>query len=344
VTPSSWPSRPWTRRGLLTAGATGLAALGAPACAGPSEHPELGVSGMLDRIDPSATEGDGRLMVSWSRPAAAAAALDLQAGEDWTSGSGRMARLHAVGIGHSQLILQNSITWGVDDTAFFNLDDVLATAEEVCVSRGPQEAVLWTDAAALLDDYEVAMGWRYTRDGDALRLAEDQRGTEPPSVQLIAQLGEDLVITTSDSTDVFDTGESTASGFRDLPTLLAALDLDDAHLACGCALPDPGPDQALEWIWATRFDGTDDHTTRGAVRVQGDAAEYARRLVDGAADADTRIVVQEAEADGDLIAVTLSHDRPVDAHGWDDVRHFYASMMLSDPAAADPGVPIAEGQ
>ncbi|GAA1484063.1 hypothetical protein [Brachybacterium fresconis] len=171
--------------------------------------------------------------------------------------------------------------------------------------------------------------------------AEDQWGTTAPSIELIAQLGEDLVITMSGTIDVFDTAESFADEFRDLPGLLGTLDLDDAHLASGCSIPRTGKAQTLEWMWATRFDGADDHASRGAVRVQGDAVDYAQGLLDGAADADTAIVVRRAEPDGDLIVVTLSHDPTEGPAGWDDVRHVHATTAYS--TGAGPGVPIATG-
>lgn len=329
------------RRTLLGLGALGPALLALPGCAREPDVPDPdlpvdGLTALLGRIDPSSVPGAEPLAVSWSSPAAAATALGLDGSAVLQDPESPVRRLVAVTIAHPQLIMGPAPRGGIDTTAVLTAENLLATAEEIRVARGGGEVVLWTDSAYRLEDFADAVGWRYERDGEGLRRAEDQRGAPPPPTAHIAPLGEDLVLTSTDSTDVLDTGTSSADLFDDLPGLLAALDLDDAHLLSGRVESADGP--VREWLWATRFDGAAEHTTRGAIRVAQDAPGCARRLLDGAAGSEDRMVVREAEADGDLVRVTVSNDPPSAVKDWDDVRHFYAAMARAE----GPGVPIAD--
>src|SRR5699024_3818035 len=168
-------------------------------------------------------------------------------------------------------------------------------SEGVRVRRGAPEVTLWRGAAPLLDELEAGFGAAYSREGDQLHSQEP--GIIPPVTSVDAAVGEDLLFTVDETLDGLDSGESTAEEFSDLPGLLAAIALDDAHVAAGAVARghDRGG-EAVEWMWATRFDSEQEHTTRGAVRVDGDAGAYAQRLRDGAPRTNGRMVVEEGEA------------------------------------------------
>lgn len=88
---------------------------------------------------------------------------------------------------------------------------------------------------------------------------------------------------------------------------------------------------ASEWAWATRFEDAEEHTTRGLARVVGDATAYAERVLAGAEQREDRLHVTDAEADGELLHLTVSTSSDGNA-----LSVFYGSM----PEVLGPGVPL----
>lgn len=315
------------------------------ACSALPELPFLGgggrdVESMLDRIDPSVLdEAEGsHLTVSWSRPAAAAEALGLDDSADLRALGTPARRLNALTITDPRLLLVPPSTEDLDLDYLMSARRLITPSDAIAVASGTQEVVLWNDAAPMVEDLETAFDGYFTREGDALVLESDDTMPQAGRTALIAPIGDDLLWTSAATADGIDTGESAASLFNDLPGLLAAIDLEDAHLSRGAVAGEGSTDgdRAIEWLWATRLDAAEEHTTRGAIRVEGDAGAFAQRLLDGAPDTRGRMVVQEAEADGDLVRVTISREPPGEDADWDDIFRFYASM----PEVVGPGVPV----
>lgn len=321
------------RRALLAAVVLGTA--------GCSALPQLdggtgGLAGMADRIDPAPfVESGDRAQVFHTRPQSAAEVLGIEADTDIHSEEKPVARFRAL-LGMMPSMFALPVPFWSMNPAGLVTPELLTRLPEVGVLRsGMQEVGLWTDGAALLDDLEAGLDGFYAREGDELRFVPAE-GEDPrlgPRTQLIAPVEKDLLFTSAESTAGIDGDGSLAELFTDLPGLLAAVDLEDAHLATTVrgSTPEDGSDHASEWLWATRFEDAEECTTRGAARVVGDITAYAERLLDAAARHEDRLHVVEAEVDEDLLLMTLSTSSESD-----DLVHFYTAM----PENLGPGVPL----
>lgn len=339
------------RRGLRRRTVLGVPALGVllgmTGCSALPELPFLGdgsngLGAMLERIDPAVLRESGRpqALVSWSRPAAAAEALGLEESADLRAPGTPARRLDAATITDPLLLLVPPASEDMDFGYLHSAGRLIVPSEAIALSGGLEEVVIWVDAASMLEDLESAVGGTFTREGDELQRAGTGDALRADHTARIAAAGDDLLWTSDGAAGSVDMGDSATTLFHDLPGVLDALDLKDSHLARGAVTLEGTAEGngATEWLWATRFDSAEEHTTRGALRVDGDAGAFAQRLLAGAASARTRMIVQDAEVDGDLVQVTISNDAPSGEEDWEDVHRFYTSM----PEAIGPGVPVGE--
>ena len=321
------------RRALLAAVVLGTA--------GCSALPQLGggnggLAGMADRIDPAPfVESGDRAQVFHTRPQSAAEVLGIEADTDIHSEEKPVARFRAL-LGMMPSMFALPVPFWSMNPAGLVTPELLTRLPEVGLLRsGMQEVSLWTDGAGLLDELEAGLDGFYARKGDELRFVP-AKGEDPrlgPRTQLIAPVEKDLLFTSAESTAGIDADASLTALFTDLPGLLAAVGLEDAHLATTVrgSTPEDGSDHASEWLWATRFEDAEEHVTRGVARVVGDITAYAERVLAAAGQDDGWLDVVEAEAEGDLLHMTLSTSSESN-----DVSNFYSTM----PENLGPGVPL----
>lgn len=291
---------------------------------------------MADRIDPAPfVESGNRAQVFHTRPQSAAEVLGIEADTDIHSEEKPVARFRALlGMMPSMFALPVPF-WSMNPAGLVTPELLTRLPEAGLLRSGMQEVSLWTDGAGLLDELEAGLDGFYAREGDELRFVPAE-GEDPrlgPRTQLIAPVEKDLLFTSAESTAGIDGDGSLAELFTDLPGLLAAVGLEHAHLATAVrgSTPEDGSDHASEWLWATRFEDAERHTTRGVARVVGDITAYAERVLAAAGQDDGWLDVVEAEAEGDLLHMTLSTSSDSN-----DVSNFYSTM----PENLGPGVPL----
>lgn len=335
-----------SRRALLGAG--GLAALlGTTSCSSLPQLPfgggDSGLETLLRRIGGAGitSESTSPATVSWARPAAAAEALGLDASAD-VQIPGPVRWLQALECTDPQIVTAalGGQTTVADPEALGSAGRLMTPTETARVWRHGHEGVLWTGAAGMLADLEAALGPYVKRDGDELRVAEGSEPSVSVFTRIVAPLGEDLAFSTEETLDAFDSEESAADLFTDLGELIAAMDLEDPHLVTGGVRTDlsaaPEEPGASAYVFGTRFDSAERTTTRGAVRVHGEAEVVAQRMLDEAdsmADELTGLLrVVGAEAEGDLVRVEISSGSPEDDLFWEAPTQFHRSP----PPGMDP--------
>lgn len=326
-----------SRRMLLGAG--GVAALlGTTGCSALPHLPfggeDSGLETLLRRIGGAGITGKSTspTQVQWARPAAAAETLGLDATVDLHV-PGPATWLQALEITDPQIVrdARSGQIMVSDPSALDTAERLMSPAQTARVWRHGHEGVLWTGAAEMLEDLQGALEPYVVRDGDQLRVADGSEPTISVYTRIVAPLGDDLVFTTEESLDGFDAEESVAELFADLGELVAGMDLEDPHLVTGALHTDPaetmnGP-RATAYLFGTRFDSAEAYTTRGAVRVEGDAGVLAQRLQDEARSRSDELTgllrVVEAEADGDLVRVEISSGSPEDDLFWQAPQQFH---------------------
>ena len=298
----------------------------------------------MDRLSPNLTgRAPAAPVLSWARPAAAADVLGVAAGTALSAPGAPVRRLSALTVTDPFFLTgphPDPVHTGFADDAA----RLLATTGAVRLHAGPAHAVLWAGGADLLDSVESVMAAlapdTYLRDGDELRHDADSWDLSSGRFRLAAAVGEDLLLTTDDSTDGLDAADSAADSFADLPGLLAVIDLEDAHVALGTNVAeyaDEEGDAVLEWVWATRFVSEQEHSTVGAVRVRGDADAIAQQLRDGAEQSPTGMRLAAAEVDGDVIRMHAADAAAAVEPEGEHVAEFYAAMTTQ---VLGPGVSL----
>lgn len=326
-----------SRRMLMGAG--GLAALfGTTGCSALTQLPfggqDSGLEVLLRRIGGASITDTSTSpnQVFWSRPAGAAEVLGLDSTADLHI-PGPASWLRALAITDPQIV-QDALIGRVavsDSEALDTAERLMTPTETARVWRHGNEAAVWAGAAGMLDDLEAALGPYVVREGDQLRVAEGSDPRASVYTRIVASLGEDLVFTTEETLDGFDAEESVADLFVDLGELVSEMDLEDPHLVSGTVFTDVsnfGDDaHATAYVFGSRFDSAEQCTTRGAVRVEGDAGVVAQRLKDEAPPEDDELTgflrVVEAEADGDLVRVEISTGSPEDDLFWQAPEQFH---------------------
>ncbi|MGP9680775.1 MULTISPECIES: hypothetical protein [unclassified Brachybacterium] len=326
-----------SRRTMLGAGGL-VALLGTAGCSNLPQVPfgaeDSGLETLLQRIGGSGITGTSLhpTAVLWARPAAVAEVLGLDGSVD-THVPGPVRWLQALEVTDPQIVTDAILgrTMVTDPDSLASAERLMTPTETIRVNRDGHEGVLWAGAAGMLEDLAEALGEYVVRDGDRLRVAE---GFEPATsiyTRIAAPLGEDLAFSTDETLDGFDAEESVADLFPDRGELIAAMDLEDPHLVTGASYTDlseasdaPGP---TAFVFGTRFDSAEAYTTRGAVRVHGDAKVVATRMLDEASSKGDEMTgllrVVAAKAEGDLVRVEISSGSPEDDLFWDAPKHFH---------------------
>lgn len=346
-----------TRRALIGAAAL----VGAGTVTGCSSLPTqtwldrgpVGIDGMLDRLDPATFLDDDRALfhATWSRPQAAAEALEIDPSANLKDSSVPMVRLKALLSTVPEVLQKDRTVVGIDPWEMMSTPFLITPTEALCVNAAPGEVALWADAAELLEEIEPALGGMFEREGDSLRVVpEFDAGPGDQFTSLIAPVGKDLLLTMEEDTSHVDTDASAAEHFEYLPALLEALDLEDAHLITlhrdrvggsfgpmGGPIPE-GDATVPEWIWATRFDSPEEHTSLGVLRVVGDARAYREQMLayeelHHAGSSSERPGVAEAEVDGEFIHVTFDSDVPVDTAEARDVLDLHRYRSIGGPSS-----------
>lgn len=211
---------------------------------------------------------------------------------------------------------------------------VLATQSirQAALWRGVDEGLL-AEIEELLAIPDHSGQPQYTREGERLLPADElaQEAGTPPFV--VAQNGNDVQIYQEVDTPKFGASSSAVDLFIDLPELMDAVDLPDAHIAQAFShiWSNGGAPEArdegetvtfVEWYYATELSSATEHSSRGALRVRDGDPEIARKsLLAGAANhRSTDLVVIDAEQVSDeILLVTMGSD----AQNPDPVGSFY---------------------
>ena len=167
-----------------------------------------------------------------------------------------------------------------------------------------------------------------TRDGDQLVLEAGSAVRH-----LLAVQGEDLLFTTAESLEELEGNRGVDEQYADLPRLLEVLDLEDAHVVTSIIVPSPESDEPTvrEQMIATRIDSADTHTTRGAVRTDGDAEALADLLLQHSVTDTGEIGVIDTQVDGDMVALELSETDPESFYGWEALPVAHRTRLRTSP-------------
>lgn len=339
----------FTRRALMGAAAlvgagtvTGCSSLPIPGLLGGGP---AGITGMLDRLDPATFLDDDRVVIqaNWSRPQAVGEALGIDPSAALDDSSVPMTRMRSVLATLPDELRVQMPDAPVDPLEKMTTRFLLTPTEAVSVYATPGVAALWVGGAELVEEIEPMLEGMFLRDGDTLRIdPELDPQSEDQFLSTIAPVGDDLVLTMEEDTSHVDTDASTMEHFEHLPTLLEALEVEDAHLMSAfrnrVEEVIPGVDaHAPEWVWATRFDSPEEHTSLGAIHVDGDSAAYIRQMLDeeeknyrdGPA---VRPRIVDAELDGQIIRVTFANDPATEGKEASKVGHLHGHYTVGGPS------------
>lgn len=172
----------------------------------------------------------------------------------------------------------------------------------------------------------------YTREGERLLPTMEPTPGGWPSF-VIMQSGADLQICQEVETPGFGGSSSAVDLFIDLPELMDAVDLPEAHIARAVSyvwsdegapsVRDEGETATfVEWYYASELTSSTEHISRGALRVRDGDPEIARKalLAGAATHRGTDLVVVDAEQiSEEVLLVTMGSD----ARTPDPVGSFY---------------------
>lgn len=303
-----------------------------------------GITGMLDRLDPATFLDDDRVVIqaNWSRPQAVGEALEIDPSARLDDDSVPMARMRSVLATLPDELRVQMPDAPVDPWEKMTTRFLLTPAEAVSVYATPGVVALWVGGAELVEEIEPMLEGMFVRDGDTLRIdPELDPQSEDQFLSLIAPVGDDLVLTMEEDTSHVDTDASTMEHFDHLPALLEALDLEDAHLASAFRNRVEGRSREIdahapEWVWATRFDSPEEHTSLGAIHVDGDSAAFVRQMLDEEEKfyrdgLGVRPRIVDAELDGQIIRVTFANDPTTDRREAAKVGYLHRHSTVGGP-------------